>query len=136
MNAPSNLRGQYFEPLGAKSAGCALLGRGQRRRNRQVIPRMEGNGLTHDPQIPIELLELTAHPVQAPQERNVITRVAVGIEVARERGLYDLCLGDAVTLGGGLQSAGDILGEMSTDLGSHGCASLDRMEDLPWWSRE
>jgi len=81
---------------------------------------MESNGLTHDLEIAIKLLKMTADPIEALQDRGAIVGLSFKTEELIKRRLDDRCLAGAGTLGGGLQSPGNMRGEMSGYLWLHG----------------
>src|SRR4030081_1190677 len=72
MHAHSDLGGKDVEAFESESTRGALLRHWKRRSDCEVIPGVRGCGLVDDPETTFELLELTAHPVEATQERRVI----------------------------------------------------------------
>ncbi|MGA8159021.1 MAG: hypothetical protein WB822_23005 [Rhodoplanes sp.] len=64
-NAPPNLCGEFFESFEPKSARRALLRVRQRRRDGEVISSVQRDCLIDDSEVVLDLLELTAHAVEA-----------------------------------------------------------------------
>ena len=58
MDAPSDLRGEYFEALSAEQAGCRQVRSRKRWSDREVILGVESRGLTYEAQIAVEALAL------------------------------------------------------------------------------
>lgn len=72
INPPSDLRGKFLETLCPERACCSLRGHRQYRRHGEMKPRMKGNGLIRDPEIAIELFDLTAQSGEmAPNARGI-----------------------------------------------------------------
>ena len=88
MNPPCNLRREFLESFTPKSARGTLVRGPEGWRNGEVVTSVQGDGLTRDPEIAIELRELTTHPVEA-RQRGAIALVAIRVEVAIERCLDD-----------------------------------------------
>ena len=63
MYALSNLRRQHFESVASKNAGVTLLLDRQRRRDGEVVASVQSDGLAHDFEIAIEVLELASDQV-------------------------------------------------------------------------
>ncbi|MDT9702498.1 hypothetical protein, partial [Streptomyces sp. P17] len=61
IDTPFHLRRELFETFGSERASRSLGGRRQYRCHSQMESRVKRYRLIHDPEIPIELLELTAH---------------------------------------------------------------------------
>ena len=109
MNTLADLRGEYFEPLEPKKTRGALVRLRYGRRNRQVELGVQGDCLIDDPQLALELFELTAHPFEAaPQGRVVVGLGAVGQKLA-QRGLDDRRFGRAPLLGGRFKNSRKLL---------------------------
>src|SRR5712691_11119244 len=123
MHAPSDLGGEGFEAPEPESTRGAVLRVRERRRDRQVVSSMQRNGLIDDPQIALQLFELTAHPVEPARQRRVIA--CVRAEELIERRLHDRRLGLARTLGRSFQPLDKLLGQLHRDLSFHRGASWD-----------
>jgi len=65
MNTLADLRSEYFESLQPKKARGALVRLRHGWRNSEVESGVQGDRLIDDPQLALELLELTAHPFEA-----------------------------------------------------------------------
>ena len=109
MDTPPDLRGEDFEPLTSEDTGRALMSLRERRCNGEVISRMQRNGFVDDPEVSLELFELTAHPIEAPQQCGVVDGFGRGIEKAFEGGLDDRGLACAWALGSSFQALDDLL---------------------------
>ena len=106
-NAPPDLCGKFFESFEPKSACRALLRLWQRRRDGEVISRVQCDCLIDDFEGVLELLELTTHVVEAAQQRGVVNGLGAGIEKTIEGGFQDSRLVRAGALGGRFQMIGD-----------------------------
>ncbi len=85
---------------------------------------MQGGGLIDDPEVPLELLELTAHPIEAPQQRGIVDGLSAGIEKAVEGGLHDHGLARAWALGGRFEPFDNLFRELHADFSFHRWSSL------------
>jgi hypothetical protein len=125
MNAPPDLRGKDFESFEAEGTCVAVVRLRDRWRNGEVVSSVQGDGLIDDPEVALELLELPAHPVEAPQQRGVIDGLSLGIKKAVEGGLHDRRLAPARTLGGRLQPFDDLFRQLHADFSLHRGSSLE-----------
>jgi hypothetical protein len=79
VNTPADLRGKHFEPLLPDKTSGPLVGLRYRRCNRQVKSRVQRDRFIDDPQFALEQFELTAHPLEASQESDLVVGLgAVG----------------------------------------------------------
>jgi hypothetical protein len=66
MNTLADLRSEHLEPLQPKKAGGALVRLRYGWRNSEVESGVQGDRLINDPQLALDLFELTVHPFEAP----------------------------------------------------------------------
>ena len=125
MNTPPDLCGKLFESFEPESTRGALLRLRQRRRNGEVVSSVQGDGLIDDFEVVLELLELTAHAVEAAQQRRVVDGLGAGIKKAIEGGLHDCRLARAWALGGRFQPFDNLFGESHADFSLHRRSSLE-----------
>ena len=74
---PFDLRGEYFETIAPKHTSGSQLRDRQGRCDGEVVTRMQSDGLTDDPEIAIEVFELTAHADKPARERPVIACIGI-----------------------------------------------------------
>jgi hypothetical protein len=120
MHAPSDLRSEYFETFAPNGAGGIVLRSRQRWRHGEVELSVQSDGLTYDSELTIELLELTANPVEGVAGRTMIGGLAIGGKELIQRGLDNRRFCGTGTLGRCFQSLADLLREMNAKLGIHG----------------
>ena len=95
------------------------------RRNREVESGVQGDCLIDDPQLALELFELTAHPFEAAAQGRVVVGLgAVGQKLA-QRGLDDRRFGRAPLLGGRFKTRENFFRELHTDFLFHGWTSSE-----------
>ena len=120
MNTLADLRSEYFESLQPKKARGALVRLRHGWRNSEVESGVQGDRLIDDPQLALELFELTAHPFEAaPQSDIVVGLGAVGQKLT-QRSLDDRAFGLAVLLSGCFEPREKLFRELHTDFLFHG----------------
>src|SRR5262249_8563034 len=108
MHTPADLGGKGFETLLPQGARSALLRLRHRRRNGEVVSRVQSDSLIDDPEVALELFELMAHPVEPTQEGGVVDSFSIGAQEALKSGLDDCRFARASLLGRGFQPLGDL----------------------------
>jgi hypothetical protein len=89
MNAPPDLRRENVETFRAKLARGTVVGDSQRRRDGEVVSRVQCGGLTDHSEIAVEPLELAAHPVEAAQQGGIVDRLLISADKTIEGRLDD-----------------------------------------------
>src|SRR5262245_7752997 len=125
MDTPPHLGGKDFEPFEPKDTCGALVRLRQRRRNGEVVSRVQRDGLIHDSEVLLELLELPAHPVETTQEGAVVDDLGVGIQQTLNSGLHDRCFARVSLLGRGLKPFGNLFGKLHSDFSLHRWSSVE-----------
>jgi hypothetical protein len=88
INTPFHLCGELLETFGSERASRSLRSRRHYRRHSQMEACVKRYRLIHDPEIPIELLKLTAHNRELAGQSRGIAQIFVGAEQAIE-GYFD-----------------------------------------------
>jgi hypothetical protein len=115
MNAPPDLGGEFLEALGPERTR-SMLRRGRHwRRNGQMESRVKCDGLIHDLEIAIEVVELTAHPGEPTGHCGSIADVVVRTEEAIERGLDKRRFCGPGTLGRDCHLHGQVFGKIDAN---------------------
>lgn len=86
INPPTDLRGKFLESLGSKRAFSPLRGCRQKRGHGEVKPRVKCDGLIRDPEITIELFNLTAQCGEVAPNTSGIADIVVRTEETIECG--------------------------------------------------
>ena len=120
IDAPSYLRGKFFESLGPERACGPLRGCRQQRGYGEMKPRMKSSRLIRDSEIAIELLELMAQSREAARHGRGIADVVVRAQEKIEGGFDERRFCGAGTLGRFCQPRGHLLGEINANSGFHG----------------
>jgi hypothetical protein len=125
MDTPPDLGGKDFESLKPEHTCGALVRSRQRRRNGEVVSRVQSDGLIDDSEVALELFELPAHPVETTQQGGVVDGLGVGVQEALKSGLHDCRFARASLLGRGFQPLGDLFGKLHGDFSLHRGSSLE-----------
>ena len=120
MNTLADLCSEHFEPLQPKKTGSALVRLRHGRRNSEVESGVQGDRLIDDPQLALELFELTAHPFEAAPQRGVVAALGAVRQKLAQRSLDDRAFGLAVLLSGCFEPREKLFRELHTDFLFHG----------------
>ena len=119
VDTPLHLRRELFETFGSDRASFSLRSRGQYWRHGQMEARMKRHGLTHEPEIAIELFELATHRRKLARQGRGIALVIVRTQQLIE-GFFDKRrFGSPRTHGRIIQPRGHAVGEIDTNSRLH-----------------
>src|SRR6266700_580108 len=124
IDAPCYLRGKFFEAFGPEHACSPLLARRHQRRHSQMEPRVKSSRLIRDPEIAIELLELTAQSGELVRHCRGIADVVVRAKETIERSFDEPRFCGARTLGCGCQPRGHVFAKINDNSVFHSRDSL------------
>jgi hypothetical protein len=120
LNTPFHLRGEFLKALSPERTRSTLRHTLEWRRNGQVESSVKSDGLIHDPEISIEVLELTAQRSEAACHQGGIADVVIRAKKMIERGFDERRFCGTGPLGRGRQPSGHLLGEINANSGFHG----------------
>ncbi len=124
IDASSDLSCEFFETLGSKSACRPLCRDRQQRRHGEVEPRVKSNRLIRDPEIAIELFNLTAQSGEVTTHASGIADVVVRAEKAIKCCFDKRRFADTRSLGRLRQPCGHAFAEINANSGLHDGHSL------------
>jgi hypothetical protein len=119
IDAPSDLRGKFFESFGPEGAGSPLLARRHQRCHSQMEPGVKSSRLIRNSEIAIEVLELTAQPGEAARHCRGIADVVVRTKETVEGCFHECRFCGTGIFGRFCQPRSHALGEINANSGFH-----------------
>jgi hypothetical protein len=119
IDAPSDLRGKFFESFGPDRAGSPQFARRHWRGHGEMEARVKSSRLIRNPEIAIELLELTTQSSEVAHHGRGIADVVVRAKVAIERCFDERRFCGAGMFGRFCQPRSHTFGEIDANSGFH-----------------